>query len=845
MPIVVIVDDRATNLKILRRFAERLGSDVRVYTFNNAEAALTGVAQTPPDLIVTDYVMPRVSGEDFIRRCREQPETVDVPIIVVTAFEDREFRYRALDAGASDFLLSPVDAREFCIRARNLLALREHQKAIRYRANSLESELETALHQHAEEILRREQQLRRIVNTVPALIRACDKDGTITLLNDYHCELFTADPRHQGEGYMPMFPSDYAERHRALNKKVQREGRTIMGVEETIVDDSGNERVLLTTKSPVFSTGGEVEQVVTVSLDITERKRSEQALQESEQRFRNLVESSVLGIVIARDGKPLFANHTFARIFGFTGPEQVLALDSLDVIYVPGEAERIHGFLATRASDETEPASLEFQGVKTDGSRIWAETQIQQISWEGEQAFQITFADITLRKEYEQRLQRQANFDDVTGLPNRILALDRLRSAVLSARRHHHKVGVLFLDLDHFKKVNDTLGHATGDQLLKMAAERLTGCVRAEDTVARLGGDEFTVILPKLASAAHAEPVIQKILDTFSAPFLLGPEEAFVSASIGVTVAPDDDEDPGVLMQNADAAMYRAKEKGRNTFHFFTPELNQRAMERMRLESHLLHALDRGEFALHFQPILDLRSGAVVAAEALLRWYNPVLGEVEPERFIPLTEDTGLIVPIGKWVLDQACAQLAKWRAEGLAPLRLAVNISSRQFRGSNLVQAMSESLRRHDVSAQALELEITEGLLMDELPQTRANLNDLASLSVRLSLDDFGTGYSSLKYLRQFPVDTLKIDKSFVSGVSHVAGNATVVEAIIAMAHRLGLQVIGEGVETIDELNFLRTRGCDLGQGFLFSRPLPGESFSRWVEAHTPAAGKALQGAS
>lgn len=845
MPVVVIVDDRATNLKILRRFAERLGSDVEVQTFDNAELALKHFREEPPDLIVTDYVMPQMSGEQFIVHCRREEATRDVPIIVVTAYEDREFRYRALDTGATDFLLSPVDAREFCIRARNLLTIREQRKAIQSYADSLQTELTIALRQHAEEIQRREQHLRRIVNTVPALIRACDTRKVITLVNEQHQRFFDLrGKKAEGPFSEDIFGAVYVKRHQELDQQVAVMGQTAVDVEETLIDAEGKERVLLTTKAPLFSADGVVDQVVTVSLDITERKLGERKLQESEQRFRNLIESSVLGIVITRAGKPLFANQTYAEIFGYASVDDILALETLDPLYAPSERERVRQFRSARSRGEAAPTDYEFQGVRRDGALLWAGTRVQQVIWQGETATQSTVTDITLRKEYEERLHRQANFDEVTGLPNRVLALDRLQSAVISAQRHGHKVGVLFIDLDHFKKINDTLGHATGDQLLKAAADRLRKCVRAEDTVARLGGDEFTVILPNLASATHAEPVIQKILETFSLPFPLGREEAFISASIGVTVSPDDGKDPHILMQNADAAMYRAKERGRNTFNFFTSELNRRAVERMRVESHLLHALDRNEFELHYQPIVDLRLGTVIGAEALLRWTNAVLGNVEPDRFIPLAEDTGLIVPIGLWVLETACAQLAEWRRCGVPPLRVAVNISSRQFRGTNLVEAVSDMLRRHNVPSYLLELEITEGLLMDELPQTRANLRDLASLAVRLSLDDFGTGYSSLRYLKQFPVDTLKVDKSFVSEVPQDAGDATVVEAIIAMAHRLGLQVVGEGIETEEQLSFLQSRGCDLGQGFYFSRPLSAPAFRRWLDVRMPLFGEALQDA-
>ena len=842
MSVVVIVDDRVTNLKLLRCFAESLEENVTVHTFDAPERALESIADEAPDLIVTDFVMPTMLGDEFIRRCRQQASASDIPIIVVTAYEDREYRYRALDAGASDFLLSPVDGREFCIRARHLLTIWHQQKAIRSRAVLLESELETTLRRHAEEMRLKEEKLRRVINTVPALIRACDANGRIVFLNTYHEQFFDIDC-HTATGCSrgELFGAEYATRHRRLDRKVRDSDRMMFGVEENLTDRENKPRVLLTTKAPLSDNEGQVDSIVTVSLDITERKRGEQAVRESEERFRDLVESSVLGIVIERGGKALFANRTYAAIFGYDSPDEILALESLDPLYAPDEISRIRSFRNAGKQDEAPPDRYEFQGVKKDGTLIWIETQLQEVSWKGERAFQSTVADITLRKGYEERLQRQANFDEVTGLPNRLLALDRLRSAVVSAHRHHHKVGVLFVDLDHFKKINDTLGHATGDQLLRMAADRLTSCVREEDTVARLGGDEFTVILPNMTSASHAEPVIHKILDTFSQSFVLGNHEAFVTASVGVAVFPDDGDEPHVLMQNADAAMYRAKEHGRDTFQFFTRELNLRAMERMRLESHLLHALDRDELELHYQPIVDVRSQKIIGAEALLRWSNEELGLVPPERFIPLAEDTGLIVPIGRWVLDTACRQLGRWREMGLPPLRLSVNISSRQFRGKGLVEAVSQALEKYGIVAQCLELEITEGLLMDELPQTRATLHALDALSVRLALDDFGTGYSSLSHLKKFPVDTVKIDKSFIRDVSTDPGDATVVEAIIAMAHRLNLQVVGEGVETDDQLEFIRTRGCDLAQGYYFSEPLPPGEFARWVKDRAPVLRKAL----
>ena len=830
MALVVIVDDQAINLKILSRFARAVSADVIVHTFESPLEALELIARQPPDLIVTDFVMPTMSGEDFIVRCRQMPNARDVPIIAVTAYEDREYRYRALNAGASDFLLSPFDGQEFCTRARNLLALRHYQMSLKSRATLLESELAASVRQHAEDVRRREELLRRVVNTVPALIRTTDTDGTVLFVNSFHEAFFALDGAgRRGSSETELFGEEYGRKHLDLDGRVVDSGEAVFGVEENLVDRHGRDRVLLTTKAPICDGLGAVDQIVTVSLDITERKRVEQEIRESEERFRSLVEGSVLGIVIERDGVPIFANQTYARIFGYDDPVEILGLKSLERLFAPNERNRPGGLGRADEGGHRPAEAREFQCVRKDGTLIWVEIQTQDVTWNGAHALQSTVADVSLRKGYEERLQRQANFDEITGLPNRMLALDRLSTAVISATRHRHRGGVLFLDLDQFKKINDTWGHATGDQLLKMAADRIRGSVRQEDTVARLGGDEFTVILPDIDSPAHVEPVIHKILNAFSDPFVLGRHEAFVTASIGVSVFPDDSDDPAALMQNADAAMYRAKEKGRNTFQYFTPELNERATERMRMEGNLMHALDRQEFILHFQPIVDVRSHRLVGAEALLRWSNADLGLLPPERFVPLAEDTSLILPVGRWILDTACRQLSRWRRSGHAQMTISVNISARQLRAKGLVEAVSQALQGHAVPSHCLELEITEGCLMSDLEETSAALHALDRLGVRLALDDFGTGYSCLSYLKQLPVDTVKIDKSFVLNVSRDPGDAAVVEAIIAMAHRLGIRVVGEGVETNDQLEFIRLRGCDLAQGFFFSRPLSGEAFCAW----------------
>lgn len=827
---IVIVDDQAINLKILTRFARSLGGDVEVLPFTDPGSALTCVERDGVELIVSDFVMPGMTGADFIRRCRDIGSIREVPIIVVTAYEDKEFRYRALEAGASDYLISPVDGQEFCKRARNLLTLFRQQQLLRERAALLESELAARVQQHAEDIRAREAHLRRVVDTVPALIRATDRDGRIVLANSYHAELFgpaagEAPPAAMGT----MFAADYVERHNALNAQVLASGSLLAGIEETVVNAAGEPRILWTTKAPMRRTDDAVDQIVTVSLDITDRKRVEHEVRESEARFRSLVEGSVLGIVIEQHGQPVFANGTFARIFGYASPDEILALPHLDALLASHDALRIERLKACGLWGEPPAEPRECEGRQRDGSLIWIEVLSQKVQWRGSPAFLMTAADISLRKSYEARLQRQAHFDALTGLPNRLLALDRLRRAVISAVRHQHRGGVLFIDLDQFKKVNDTWGHAIGDQLLKHAAERLQACVREEDTVARLGGDEFTVILPNIASATHTEPVVNKILHAFAQPFVLDRHECFVTASIGITVFPDDSDDPAILMQNADAAMYRAKEQGRNTFQYFTPALNERALRRMRIEGQLVHAVDRGELVVHFQPIVDVRCNALHGAEALVRWHSAELGFLEPDDFVPLAEDTGLIVGIGRHVLDAACREAARWHQLGFPHLSLSVNISSRQLRGRALVDAVAQALASYGLRAESLELEITEGSLMHDSAEAMETLKALSAMGVRLALDDFGTGFSCLSHLKDMPVDTVKIDKSFIHNVVADPGNATVVEAVLAMARRLGIRVTAEGVETADQLAFLAERGCELAQGFYFGEALTAERFLDW----------------
>ncbi len=428
----------------------------------------------------------------------------------------------------------------------------------------------------------------------------------------------------------------------------------------------------------------------------------------------------------------------------------------------------------------------------------------------------------------EQQIKHLAYHDTLTGLPNRMLFHDRLQQALNQAVREGHIMGVMFLDLDRFKIINDTLGHDVGDELLKAVSQRLVNCIRQGDTVVRLGGDEFTIILPVIAKAEDAALVAQKILTTLAEPFPLNHQELHITSSIGISLYPDDGTNTQTLIKNADIAMYRAKDLGKNNCQFYTADMNSRAMESITLENALRHALERDELLLHYQPQIDIRSGRIVGVEALVRWQHPEFGLVPPARFIPLAEETDLIIPIGEWVLRTACEQGRRWREQGLPVWRMGVNLSARQFRHKNLLEPIFRILRESGFDPHHLELEITESLLMQGADKTIGILEELDKAGIRLSLDDFGTGYSSLSYLKRFPIDTVKIDRSFVRDIHTDPNDAAITSAIIAMAHSLKLSVIAEGVETQEQLAFLRERECDEYQGYLFSKPLVAEEVER-----------------
>jgi diguanylate cyclase (GGDEF)-like protein/PAS domain S-box-containing protein len=501
----------------------------------------------------------------------------------------------------------------------------------------------------------------------------------------------------------------------------------------------------------------------------------------------------------------------------------------------PLDKELVNSALET-AITQRRPYSVDHQILLPNGDErhVHTEAEVRYDKTGRPQSLSGTVQDITERKNDEERIRRLAFYDSLTGLPNRLLFKENLEHALAHAERKKRRVATLFLDLDRFKWINDTMGHSVGDKLLQEFADRLKGSVRKNDCVtrsnlnephyaiARLGGDEFTIILDDIAQAQDAALVARRIISEVARPFMLEGQETCLTVSIGISIYPDDGCDIVTFIKHADTAMYHAKDLGKNNFQFYTSSMTQNACELLRLENQLRRALERGEFTLHYQPQVDLEDGRVVCLEALLRWHNPELGQVPPDTFIPLAEETGLILAIDAWVMMQACRQLTLWEAQGLTGVRVAVNVSGQNFLQKSLPETTRAILAATGARPGCLELELTEGVLMRNGAETIATLRELKAMGLTLAIDDFGTGYSSLSYLKRFRLDTLKIDRSFIQDVTCDQDSAAIVTALVALAASMKMQVVAEGVETAEQLAFLRGLGCMQVQGYLFSRPLP-----------------------
>lgn len=561
--------------------------------------------------------------------------------------------------------------------------------------------------------------------------------------------------------------------------------------------------------------------------DISERK-----LQDAQVSKLSSIMEQTADIVIVTNTAGIieYVNPSFEKITGYTYNEAVGNSPGL-ISSGQHKPEFYNHMWQTITSGES--YSNIFINRRKDGSLFYEEKTITPIK---DQTGTITHyvatgKDISERIRVHEHLQHMAHHDALTDLPNRNLFLDRLQQSLNRARWHDRLVAVMFMDLDRFKIINDTLGHNVGDQLLLQLSRRLDKTVRDGDTIARFGGDEFAILLDDIDSDSHISSLAQKLLDTLTEPFKINKQDLYVTASIGVSIFPNDGEDSETLLRNADVAMYRAKDLGKNNYQFYSDDLSARIFERLTLENHLRHALERNEFALYYQPQIDARTQKISGVEALLRWEHPDLGLVMPNNIVPLLEETGLIEKVGHWVLETACQQSRVWHDAGWSYLHMSVNISSRQFNNTDFISSLHDIINQTEINPEFLELELTESMLMRNASTTVNALHSLGGLGVRFAIDDFGTGYSSLTYLRRFPIDTIKIDSSFIHDVTDNPDDAAIASAIIVMAQSLSLNVIAEGVENQGQLDFLTARDCYYVQGNFFSRPLPAEELTRLLE--------------
>lgn len=572
-----------------------------------------------------------------------------------------------------------------------------------------------------------------------------------------------------------------------------------------------------------------------MKMEELERRRQEEvaknrALRASERRYRTLIEvaSDAILVTDSETGTLVDCNRQAETLLGMSRNE-IIGRHLCNLQQTGNDADGAEtDLLGHMLRGKT--GTIELSLVRADGTTVPVEVSSSTFEMDGRRYVHGAFRDITQRREAEDRIKHLAHHDPLTNLPNRVFLHGRLEQAIELARREQNQVAVMFIDLDNFKRINDTLGHRIGDALLEQVAARLTENVPGSQVVGRLGGDEFIVVITGNRVSTTSAAMAERILESLCRPYTVEDYQLHSGASIGIAIYPADGNSAETLMKHADAAMYHAKSRGRNTFEFFSQAINRGVRERLDIENGLRDALKHGGFKLHYQPQIDLTTGSICSVEALLRWRHPLLGVIAPDRFIPIAEETKLILPLGLWVIDRACHQLRAWRNDGIAGVRMAVNVSVKQLQDESFFEALGSIVERHGLSGSDIELEITESAIMENLSRVQALLKSLQDYGITLSIDDFGTGYSSLGRLKLLPIQSLKIDRSFVHDIETDHGNAKICDGIIALGHSLGLKIIAEGVETDAQKNLLQNSGCDAIQGFLIAKPLPADDVAKLI---------------
>jgi diguanylate cyclase (GGDEF)-like protein/PAS domain S-box-containing protein len=798
--VLIVEDDEAARLTTSITL-ERAG--YQVMEAADCASARACFAERKPDIILLDVLLPDGDGYGLCSEFLAQPRGRNIPIAMVTGLDDIASIHQAYESGATDFITKPVSwgslpyRIQFILRAKHALI------------DASVSEGKT----------------RALLAGIPDIILRIDRDGHVidmqvgAYVNEME-EWVMYDPA-TGEGHLP------ASVYRALAPHIH---RVFAGKGEQLVEFewSQTQKKRRTWEARVILR--EHDEVVMVIRDITQRKQQEAELRLWAKVFEGsneaiLITDAHLNIILV--------NKAYEKIMGYT-EDEVLGVDTTAV----GARLHSHSFFRNLVSILKERGHWQGELISRhkSGEKFptwYSISQVLNANGEPENYIAI-FSDISERKKSRERIDFLAHHDSLTELPNRALLNDRLEMAINTAKRRGDKLGILFIDLDRFKNINDSLGHAAGDQILRQTAARLSAAVRNDDTVARLGGDEFVVLLPRVRDERSLAEVAIKLRKELLLPYMLEDMPLHISPSMGIAVYPEDGDTASVLIKNADAAMYLAKEKGRNNYQFYTPVLNARTLDRLKLEYDLRSALEQGQFELHYQPQIVAGSKKLYGAEALVRWRHPERGLVPPNHFIPLAEEIGLIIPLGAWVIGEAARQVNRWHQNGFTDLVVSVNISALQFHQAGFLAEVQGLLASAGTQPSSLELELTESMLMSDMEVSIQVLQAFRDLGYRIAIDDFGTGFSCLNYLRRLPANILKIDQSFVRDMQSDSASLAIVTSIIRLAESLGMETIAEGVETAEEYALLAGQGCRLMQGYHFSKPLPSEQFEAWVQQWT-----------
>ncbi len=852
---ILQIEDNLSDAGLIREMLDETGNNYALTTADRLSSGLKLLEDEVFDVVLVDLGLPDSDGIDTLRRLQDKNSAL--PVIVLTGFVDEGLAVKAIGLGAQDYLVKGRINGALLIRSiRYAIERKRAGETLERESKKLAILYEVAL------TIGKFTDLKTILNdALDRIISFMGVDaGVIYVINEDTMEMLPVAFRNLSAPVVKDLCENKVKVGECVCGSIAQCDKEVIILEKASLDPRFTRGVVkqenmefyaglpikarnkvvgvlcVITHIPYTPDGEllDILRAVTQPIGLAiEHKRSEEDLQYSESRFRGIASAALDALIlIDNDGMISFWNDAATKIFGYTTGE--MAGKYLHSFIMPDryKADFEKGFEKFRTTGKGPfiGKTYEVEGIRKGGAEFPMELSLAALKLKDKWNAIGIARDITERKRLEEEIRHMAHHDPLTDLPNRRLFREIVAVELAQAVRNGKKLAILFLDLDRFKEINDTLGHEVGDELLKQVAVRLRSNVRRSDTLARIGGDEFNMILADVARAEDVAEIAAKIVQSFRRPFIMGPHEFLITTSIGISIYPDDGDDIDTLLRYADIAMYYAKEYGRNNYQFYNPTINIRSLERIRLESSLRRTVERSELIMHYQPLIDINSRRIVCAEALARWQHPEMGLLEPERFIPLAEETGFISAIDEWALRSVCGQIKEWTDSGFHPPCITVNLSGRQFQNPELVDKVAQILQETGISPDLLEIEITESTAMKNLERTVLRLQQLTKMGVSISIDDFGTGYSSLSYLKRLPIQKLKIDQSFIRDIATDPDDRAIISAVTSMARKMSIRTVAEGVETEEQFSFLRASDCDEAQGFLFSRPLPAQKFRELI---------------